>query len=1022
MTEVGFAVHRCLTSDTLAAASAHWVAERIKEVVRTRGEARIVVATGASQFGVLRALCDAGSNAGVPWEKVTAFHLDEYVGLGRDHRASFRGYLEERFVSAVGGATLVSPAIIGGAAATSEAPAANDKRKLKAMHFLDGLAADPEVECQRYSALLREGDIDLVLCGIGENGHLAFNDPPVADFWDPLDVKVVPLDAGCRLQQLGEGWFDSLSEVPTHAFSMTIPAILRARAISCAVPDTRKAEAVRKAVEGPIVARMCPSSALRTHRECHLWLDRDSSSLLTAAPAFHGTHPSAFPGFVDLQVNGAGGVDFSSPSLTVDDARRAFRLILSAGCAAFCPTIVSSPFSAYQAVLPVLAEAASAPEFSERVLGIHLEGPFLSAKPGARGCHDADTVAGWCEGGGADAMLGRWAELFALGAEDGPGAIRLMTVAADIPGIEQVAADAVKRGIRVLAGHHTATASDMQLLGENGAIGLTHIGNGIPPDGNDRHENPLLASLGTAGRSGFQYATVIADGVHLPDHVLRVIRRCFEPGCVLVSDANPWVGADKANIRSVPFAGMRVSWHEADGSIRETETGGLAGSGASLLQCANYALQAGFADSPSHVVEMAYTRPLRLLGRNPAALEAHWMADSSPRWPGVAFAAGTGRRGSLPTELNDETMPVGKFRVLEQPGESGQSTADDQLAERDLGGVVAITGANGFIASHLIAQLLLRDDVTQIRGSVRNLSDQRVAHLRALPRSKGRLELIDCPDLFDQSALERVFTGAGTVFHTACPVVFREFKEGEAEQELIEPAKRGTETVMRAVHAVGGVTRVVVTGSLAGILDITLLEDENRKFDECDWNMTSSVTNGPYRYAKRLAEETAFELGNLEGRSVEVVTVCPSMTIGPSLDAERKPLNFSLQQIANVLGAAGDSPFHKPGGLGFVDVRDVAASHLRAGVVEAAAGRRYLCSADNWRWDDVARELFSLAGKSQTIGSAESASVNHDAQAGADLVPNLSNVRIVQELGMQFIPVVDSLRDTLAFLQVHHGV
>jgi glucosamine-6-phosphate deaminase len=237
--------------DALGAAAAGFVAGRVRDALSARGEARVIFATGASQYEFLAALLPA---EGIDWRRVTAFHLDEYLGLPEGHPASFRRYLRERLF---------------------------DRLPFGAVHLLDGNAADPQEECRRYAALLTAAEIDVACIGIGENAHLAFNDPP-ADFETPHPVQVVTLDEACRRQQVGEGHFAGVEEVPGQALSLSIPAILAARAISCAVPDARKAEAVRCALEGPL-SPDCPASTLRQHRDCHLWLDVHSAALLSAA-------------------------------------------------------------------------------------------------------------------------------------------------------------------------------------------------------------------------------------------------------------------------------------------------------------------------------------------------------------------------------------------------------------------------------------------------------------------------------------------------------------------------------------------------------------------------------------------------------------------------------------------------------------------------------------------------------------------------------------------------------------------
>src|SRR5215204_943106 len=223
-------------------------AEIIRASLAARGEARAVAATGASQFEFLDALA---REEGIDWGKVTFFHLDEYVGLPESHPASFRKYLRERLASRV---------------------------RPGAFHFIDGEAPAPREECRRLGALISRGEIDVAFVGIGENGHLAFNDPP-ADFETEEPYIVVDLDEACRRQQVGEGWFKDIEEVPRQAISMSIRQILKARRVTCVVPEARKAEAVRDCLELE-VGPLRPASALRRHEGASLYLDRESASLL----------------------------------------------------------------------------------------------------------------------------------------------------------------------------------------------------------------------------------------------------------------------------------------------------------------------------------------------------------------------------------------------------------------------------------------------------------------------------------------------------------------------------------------------------------------------------------------------------------------------------------------------------------------------------------------------------------------------------------------------------------------------
>jgi glucosamine-6-phosphate deaminase len=232
-------------------AAAEAGAEALRQALARDRSANIVVATGASQFDVLESLVAA---PGIDWSRVTAFHLDEYVGLPVTHPASFRRYLRERFVS-----KLPAP--------------------LHAFHEIDG-EGDSQAECDRLNRIIQFAPVAVAFVGIGENGHLAFNDPP-ADFETEAPYIVVNLDDACRRQQLGEGWFPALEDVPKRAISMTVRQILKAETIVCTVPDARKAQAVQATVEGPVTPDV-PASILQQRPAATLYLDRESASLLSA--------------------------------------------------------------------------------------------------------------------------------------------------------------------------------------------------------------------------------------------------------------------------------------------------------------------------------------------------------------------------------------------------------------------------------------------------------------------------------------------------------------------------------------------------------------------------------------------------------------------------------------------------------------------------------------------------------------------------------------------------------------------
>ena len=224
-------------------------AELLRDTIKKNGSANLILATGTSQFETINQLI---AEKGIDWSKVVMFHLDEYIGLPITHPASFRKYLTERFLSKV--------------------PALNSAHLINA-------ETNAEAECIWLGDLITQYPIDVALVGIGENGHLAFNDPP-ADFETDEPYIIVNLDDACRKQQLGEGWFKSIDDVPDQAISMSVKQILKSKNIICSVPDKRKALAVKNTVEQP-VSNLYPASILKTHPACELFLDKASASMLS---------------------------------------------------------------------------------------------------------------------------------------------------------------------------------------------------------------------------------------------------------------------------------------------------------------------------------------------------------------------------------------------------------------------------------------------------------------------------------------------------------------------------------------------------------------------------------------------------------------------------------------------------------------------------------------------------------------------------------------------------------------------
>lgn len=237
------------SKENMGKAAAEKAAEILRKAIKEKGKANFIAATGASQFEFLDHLTKITS---LEWGETTMFHLDEYIGLSEDHPASFRRYLQERLISKV------HPGKV---------------------FLIAGDAPDPEEECERLNDIISQYEIDVAFVGIGENGHLAFNDPP-ADFETEKPYIIVELDTACRRQQLGEGWFNSLEEVPQKAISMSVNQIMKAKNIICTVPDKRKAQAVKDCFGGEEISPYYPASILKRHDHCYVFLDEQSAMYL----------------------------------------------------------------------------------------------------------------------------------------------------------------------------------------------------------------------------------------------------------------------------------------------------------------------------------------------------------------------------------------------------------------------------------------------------------------------------------------------------------------------------------------------------------------------------------------------------------------------------------------------------------------------------------------------------------------------------------------------------------------------
>ena len=671
-------VHVHSSRAQLGARAARDVVAHIAELQAARaGAVRVIFAAAPSQGETLAGLVAAaaaaaaapgggggggagggGAAAAIDWTRVEAFHMDEYIALPPEAPQRFSSFLRRHLWDAV---------------------------KPGAVHAIDCAtgadAASLAAECARYAALLAAAPIDVVVLGIGENGHLAFNDPPVADFSDAHAVKSVELELACRAQQVNDGCFAAVALVPTHALTLTMPALTAGRRLFCVVPGPTKRRAVTDMLTGP-VSTACPASALRAHADCTLYVDDDSfdaaavlpallpAALRWTAPALRllpppsplearlrcrigidaasgvivaiepvvegegegkgegagvaagagegegvcaGEELMVAPGLVDLQVKGFGGVDFnalaafaSSPPAAAAAAAggrgplaSAAGLLARHGVTSFLPTLITAAPEATEAALAELArECAADARAAAAAPGVHLEGPFLSRLEGFRGAHEAALMR--------DPDLA----LFARWQAAAGGRVRAVTLAPELPGSAEFIRAVAAQGVLVAVGHSAADGAQLAAAAAAGARLATHVGNGAPallP----RHPNPIWEQLAADGLC----ASLIADGHHLPDSVLRVALRAKRGfgGCVLVSD-------------SVAVAGLAPGAHSAavGGSVVLTESG-------RLHLASDPRLLAGSAISLERAVAHVAFTPGLLPGPWRAALAEAWaMASTRP--------------------------------------------------------------------------------------------------------------------------------------------------------------------------------------------------------------------------------------------------------------------------------------------------------------------------------------------------------------------------------------------------------
>ncbi|WP_373520309.1 6-phosphogluconolactonase [Aquiflexum sp.] len=570
-------------------AAAKAVASKVLEFLAKKESIRMVFAAAPSQNEFLESLVNIKD---IPWNRITVFHMDEYLGLPKEHPALFANFLRRKIF---------------------------DQVPFREIHLIDG-NNHPEAECLRYTALIEESTIDIVCMGIGENGHIAFNDPPVALFNDPAAVKKVELDAACRQQQVNDGCFPNLENVPKHALTLTVPALLNAGFISCVVPGKNKKEALQKTLYGSIET-LCPASILRIHGDCHLFTDKDAYTeqfplgketfgidLLTGNYTFFNSENKLIetliqsypnesdsllffaPGLVDLQVNGVNGVDFNNENLYVEEILKATQYLLSKGVTVFFPTLITNKRNNILQILKTFCQAVSQhPLIASCVGGIHLEGPFISPLDGARGAHDAKYI-----------QTPTW-KLIEEFQEASGGLIKLITLAPELEGAMDLIKKCHESGIKVAIGHSLASSGEITKAAEAGANLSTHLGNAVPmvlP----RHPNMLWDQLAHDGL----YASLIADGFHLGESFLKVVLKTKGDKAFLVSDSTMFCGMEAGEYQT--HIGENVVLEPNGRLSLKNGDGLLAGASKNLMEGVQYLIDKHL-KSLSNAWKMASTIP-----------------------------------------------------------------------------------------------------------------------------------------------------------------------------------------------------------------------------------------------------------------------------------------------------------------------------------------------------------------------------------------------------------------------------